>query len=182
MALAALILGCIAIGAQEGDAPRLAASAPRLAASSLGIDAAALIGTPDATPLTGEDLKREAREVASKLRCPICQGLSVADSPTASAVAMMSQVRDLLADGYSEELILNYFEDAYGEFVRLQPRADGFNLIVWLGPPVLLISVVGLWFFGRRKGQAETSDDEDDEGLSGYLDRVRSEIDASTGE
>ena len=63
--------------------------------------------------------------------------------------------------------------------MRLQPRADGFNLIVWLGPPVLLISVVGLWFFGRRKGQAETSDDE---GLSGYLDRVRSEIDASTGE
>ncbi len=172
VALIAFILGCTAIGAQEGDAPR--------AASGLGIDAGALIGTPDGTPLTGEDLKSETREVASKLRCPICQGLSVADSPTASAFAMMSQVRDLLAAGFSEDQILDYFEGAYGEFVRLQPRANGFNLVIWLGPPLLLISVMGLWFLGRRRRAASADDDE--EGLSHYLDRVRSEIDATPKE
>ena len=160
------MLGCAAMAAQESE--------------DLGINAAALIGTPDGTALGGEDLKSETREVASKLRCPICQGLSVADSPTDSAVAMMSQVRDLLAAGYSEGQILNYFEGAYGEFVRLQPRADGFNLIVWLGPPVLLASVVSLWFFGRRRRTGERFDD--DEGLSAYLDQVRSEIDGSTEE
>ncbi len=179
VALIAFILGCTAIGAQEGDAPRTA-SAPRPAASGLGIDAGALIGTPDGTPLTGEDLKSETREVASKLRCPICQGLSVADSPTASAFAMMSQVRDLLAAGFSEDQILDYFEGAYGEFVRLQPRANGFNLVIWLGPPLLLISVMGLWFLGRRRRAASADDDE--EGLSDYLDRVRSEIDATPKE
>jgi cytochrome c-type biogenesis protein CcmH len=72
--------------------------------------------------------------VAGLLRCPVCQGLSVGDSPAGMAVKMKLQVRDLVAAGYDEEQILAYFERSYGEFVRLEPPMRGVNWLVWLAP------------------------------------------------
>jgi cytochrome c-type biogenesis protein CcmH len=82
-------------------------------------------------------------EIASLLRCPVCQGMSVADSPSTVALDMKAQVRELLARGYSEEQILSYFERSYGEFVLLKPKFRGVNALVWVLPLLaLLIGVV----------------------------------------
>ena len=84
------------------------------------------------------------------MRCPVCQGLPISDSPSASAITMLSQVRDLLAEGYTQSQILDYFERSYGEFVLLQPKAKGFNLLVWLAP--VLVVALGLYVIRRRAG------------------------------
>ncbi len=81
----------------------------------------------------GEALLARTEDVAGLLRCPVCQGLSVADSPATMAVNMKAQVREMLAAGYDQEQILAYFEHSYGEFVRLQPPLRGVNWLVWLG-------------------------------------------------
>src|SRR5690606_33847289 len=54
------------------------------------------------------------------------------------------QVRDLLAEGYSREQVLHYFENSYGEFVLLAAPKDGIALVVWVLPVVLLVGGVGV--------------------------------------
>jgi cytochrome c-type biogenesis protein CcmH len=103
-----------------------------------------IVGPPAGAPLSGEALKVATQRVASELRCPVCQGLSVADSPSESAVALKQEVERLVAMGYSDEQCLLYFEASYGEFIRLDPRAEGLNLVVWAGPLGLLVIGLGV--------------------------------------
>ena len=107
-------------------------AAPREPQKSL--DEAAILGPPQGRPLDGAELDARTRALAERMRCPVCQGLSIAASPSASALAMLAQVRDLLARGYTDEQVLDYFVRSYGEFVLLEPTAQGFNLVVWLLP------------------------------------------------
>lgn len=122
-------------------------------------DAATVVGPPQGTPLTGEALERQTHKTAAELRCPVCQGLSVFDSPAEMAVNMKHQVRDLHAQGFTQEQILQYFEKSYGEFVRLNPPLRGVNWLVWLAPLIALGlgGIIIWWFF--RQSQRTTSDD-----------------------
>jgi cytochrome c-type biogenesis protein CcmH len=100
----------------------------------------AVVGPPRGRALTGDALDARTEEVGGLLRCPVCQGLSVADSPATMAVNMKAQVKELLAQGYDQEQILAYFEHSYGEFVRLEPPLRGVNWLVWLGPVLALVA------------------------------------------
>jgi cytochrome c-type biogenesis protein CcmH len=93
-----------------------------------------------------EDL---TRDIAAGLRCPVCQGLSVADSPSKTAVTMKHRVRELVAEGYSEDQIQSYFIARYGEWVLLEPKIAE-NWLVWLAPVVL--AAAGLLWAGRTLG------------------------------
>lgn len=106
-------------------------------------DAAQFVGAPKGTPLQGTELASRTVEVAGQLRCPVCQGLSVGDSPSAMAMNMKEQVRELLARGYTREQILDYFEQSYGEFVLLKPKFRGVNSLVWI-LPLLALAIGGL--------------------------------------
>ncbi len=78
-------------------------------------------------------------EIGSKIRCPVCQGLSVADSSSPAAVQMQRRIRDLVAAGYGEEDIVDFFVERYGEFLLLEPKAsDRRNLVIWVGPGLVL--------------------------------------------
>jgi cytochrome c-type biogenesis protein CcmH len=114
-------------------------------------DAAQFVGQPQGAPLRGEQLARRTNEVGGLLRCPVCQGMPVADSPSEMAVNMKGQVRELLERGYTEEQILKYFELSYGQFVLLKPKFEGVTGMVWVLPVVaLLIGAVVLFFTFRR--------------------------------
>ena len=103
-------------------------------------DAAQFVGAPRGVALEGQELERRATEIGALLRCPVCQGLSVSDSRAEMAVNMKGQVRDLLARGYTEEQILSYFEQSYGQFVLLKPKFEGLNVLVWLLPILALVA------------------------------------------
>ncbi len=125
LTLLAIPLLCATAAAQEPQAPRMPPED-----SETGINAMILIGEPKGTPLEGAELDRVAHEVAAVVRCPVCQGLSIADSPVDQAAAMRTEVRELLAAGFTPDQILDYFEPSYGEFIRLEPKPEGFNLLV----------------------------------------------------
>ena len=99
---------------------------------------------PRRAPLSGAELDARTEEVGALLRCPVCQGLSVADSPSSMARNMKAEVRQKLAAGYDQEQILADFERSYGEFVRLKPTMHGVNWLVWLGPVLALIAGAAL--------------------------------------
>lgn len=119
---------------------------------------ASIAGRPRAPRLTGEALETEAKRIAAVLRCPVCQGLSVGDSPSAMATNMRQQIRELVAAGFDEDQILSYFEASYGEFVRLQPPLRGVNWLVWLAPGLGLLLGLGVVSWVLRGASAETSE------------------------
>jgi len=81
-------------------------------------------------------------DVASQLRCVVCQNLSVADSPSEMAQQMRALVRERLRAGDTPEQVLQYFVDKYGEWILLSPRRRGFNWLVWSAP--LTATIIGL--------------------------------------
>ena len=147
--------------------------------SSLDERDVALLGTPAGSPLSGAELVAATERVASLMRCPVCQGLSVADSHTPSALAMRVKAEALLEAGYSQDQVLGYFETSYGEFIRLAPRAEGFNLLVWFLPGLaLLVGGLLIWRRLRRPREAppvESASSEDAD-LEAYRERVRREV------
>jgi cytochrome c-type biogenesis protein CcmH len=91
---------------------------------------------PPARPLSDET----AHQIASELRCVVCQNLSVADSPSEMAAQMRAIVRERLAAGDSPEQVREYFVARYGEWILLAPRQRGFNLVVW-GFPIAAVAL-----------------------------------------
>lgn len=137
-------------------------------------DAEQFVGKPQGTPLTGEQLHLRTQQVGALLRCPVCQGLSVSDSPAEMAVNMRGQVRELLARGYTEEQILSYFERSYGQFVLLKPKFSGASAAVWI-LPLLAVAIGVVVVLSKKKkleqpptanGQLPTANDP-------YVTRVR---------
>jgi len=78
--------------------------------------------------------------LASELRCPDCQGLSVADSPTSSAREIRRQIDELLAGGASDDEVRAHFVARYGQWIRLAPSA----VLFWIVPFVALALGVAL--------------------------------------
>lgn len=97
-------------------------------------------------------------KIGKQIRCPVCRGVSIADSPAELAVQMMGIVREQVDQGKSDEEILNYFESRYGEWILLQPKAQGMNWIIWLLPVALLIGGgAGIFYQTRKARKAKTS-------------------------
>jgi cytochrome c-type biogenesis protein CcmH len=103
-----------------------------LALSVLAVLVASCAKPPD-------DPESRARRVGSQLRCPICRGVSIADSPSELAQQMMGVVRQQIAQGKGDDDILQYFEERYGQWILLKPKAQGINLVVWLLPPLVIL-------------------------------------------
>ena len=123
------------------------ASLVLIAAVSLP-DVSAVVGQPQSTPLSGERLEAHTERLSDIIRCPVCQGSSVGDSPSEMARNMKQQVKELLALGFNDEQIIRYFEASYGEFIRLEPRREGINLLVWVAPIFALF--IGAFIVVRR--------------------------------
>ncbi|MDQ6909282.1 MAG: cytochrome c-type biogenesis protein CcmH, partial [Actinomycetota bacterium] len=84
-------------------------------------------------------LSERTRSLESELRCPVCQGLSIADSPAELAVEMRSVVAARLAAGASDADVRAYFVERYGSWILLAPDPAGPNLLLWAIPGLVLI-------------------------------------------
>jgi len=121
------------------------------------------------------DMDERVRDVASELRCVVCQNLSVADSPSDLAKEMRDLIRELLQQGKTREEIKAYFVSRYGEFVLLEPPKRGFNLLVWGLPfAALLVGACGVYLAAKRWTQRghEAAPPLD----PAYAERVRREV------
>lgn len=110
--------------------------------AALAFAALGALGTLGAVQQSPADSVLEARtaEVAAQLRCPVCQGLSIQDSPSELSQQMRSVVKDQLRAGKSPDEVKAYFISKYGEWILLEPKPKGFNVLVY-AMPILLVAV-----------------------------------------
>jgi cytochrome c-type biogenesis protein CcmH len=97
------------------------------------------------------DLDDRTREIATELRCVVCQNLSVADSPSEMAQQMRAIVREQVVAGRTPEQIKDFFVSKYGQWVLLKPKTTGFSALLWILPyAVLVMGILGALWFVRR--------------------------------
>ena len=104
----------------------------------------------------------EVNAIAGKLYCPVCENIPLDVCGTEACADWRQEIRTMLEQGQSEEQILTYFENRYGDRVLATPRREGINLIVWIAPPAVLIIGAGLLIvvlrrMAPRKGSAMTT-------------------------
>ena len=105
---------------------------------------------------TKGDSALEARTsaVAAQLRCPVCQGLSIQDSPSDLAQSMRALVRDQLAAGKTPDEVKAYFVSKYGEWILLAPKPSGFNLVAYAIPLLVILGGGALVVLAVRRWTA----------------------------
>ncbi len=102
-------------------------------------------------------LETRAREISKLLRCLVCQNQSIDDSNAELARDLRLIVRERLTAGDSDDAVLAFVADRYGDFVLLRPPFKASTLALWLGPPALFVlgaAAVVLYFRRRRSLQA----------------------------
>lgn len=127
------------------------------------------------SPLEASSVEEQVRQIAAELRCPVCQNLSVADSPSPMANQMRDLIRERLEAGESPAAIRAYFVERYGEWILLAPKREGFNMLVWVLPFLGMAGGVGglvliLRRWVRRPKESSSAID------PAYVERVRQEI------
>lgn len=77
-------------------------------------------------------------QLGQRIRCPVCQGESIADSPSETARAMMARVEEQVAAGASDQAVIDFFQSRYGDDILLDPPFSGSTLVLWMLPLVAL--------------------------------------------
>jgi cytochrome c-type biogenesis protein CcmH len=138
--------------APRGAGRRSAAWLAMLALASL-LSAPAFAVMPD-EKLADPAMEARAREISKELRCLVCQNQSIDDSNADLARDLRVLVRERLVAGDSNDQVLAYVTDRYGDFVLLRPPLKSYTLVLWAGPfAVLLVAGLGTAVYLRRRRQ-----------------------------
>ena len=100
------------------------------------------------------ELEVRYKALSQELRCPKCQNQNIADSNAPISRDLRAIVHEQLEAGASDEEIIVYLVDRYGEFVRYRPGVDNNTFWLWSAPLILLLmalTVVWLQIRGDRK-------------------------------
>jgi cytochrome c-type biogenesis protein CcmH len=96
-------------------------------------------------PITAAE---RVERISAELRCPVCQGLSVQDSPSETARSMRALVAQRVAEGKTDDEIRAEFQQSYGDWILLSPPLLSTSGLVWLAP--LAAVAAGAWLAWRR--------------------------------
>ncbi|WP_223424207.1 cytochrome c-type biogenesis protein [Tateyamaria pelophila] len=89
-------------------------------------------------------LEAQARELDHAMRCVVCQSESVASSNAQWAVDTRRVIREQVAAGQTNDQIMDFFVERYGEFVLMAPRTSGSNWLLWAAGPLMFLLAAGV--------------------------------------
>ena len=126
-----------------------------LAAAFIALSAlvpgAGLAVNPDEV-LADPALEARARDISAGLRCVVCRGENIDESNAGIARDLRLLVRERLVAGDSNEEVVDFVVDRYGEYVLMKPTTGGVNMLLWgAGPILFLIAAAGAAFYLRRR-------------------------------
>lgn len=131
---------------------------------------------------TADALDDKVQEIGKVIQCPVCQGISVTDSPSELAGQMRALIRKKLEAGETRDQIVAYFVDRYGEGILLEPPKQGLSLGIWAAPFIALaLGAVIVFFAVRSWARGRQSELKDLPGVSAeelrqYQERVQREV------
>ena len=114
-------------------------------------------------------------EIAKLLRCPTCQGVSVADSGADGAKAMKSRITELVSLGYTSDQILDYFVSKYGEWILLRPKEE--HSFLWMAPLIFLVLGSSFIVMRRSVRREEDTPKTEEKTMSVYRESILKELD-----
>jgi len=91
-----------------------------------------------APALATTDIETRARDIGHQLRCLVCQGESIEESNADFARDIRALVHEQIKAGKSDEEILGFMRERYGDFILMKPPLEGKNLLLWLTPFLVL--------------------------------------------
>ncbi len=109
----------------------------------------------DAYEFRDEAERQRYRTLVEELRCPKCQNQNIADSNAPIAMDLRREIFRMLEEDKSNEQIVDYLVDRYGDFVRYKPPVNAKTLLLWYGPIALLVlgfAVLAVILRRRRRG------------------------------
>ncbi|MFV2035436.1 MAG: cytochrome c-type biogenesis protein CcmH [Halocynthiibacter sp.] len=119
-------------------------------------------------------LEARAQVIDEGIRCVQCQSENIGSSNAVWAADARRTVRELLVAGATNEEVMTFFVERYGERVLMLPRKDGSNLLLWGAGPLMLLlslSIAVVYIRGRKlaRGKAEPLSNADKDRLSEIL-------------
>ena len=106
----------------------------------------------DAPPAAADPvLEARMHKIAVELRCLVCQNQTIADSPSGLSDDLRREIREQLQRGATDEQVVQYMTDRYGDFIRYRPAVKGSTAALWVGPLVLLVGGIGVLVFALRR-------------------------------
>ncbi|CAD5109355.1 cytochrome c-type biogenesis protein [Zestomonas carbonaria] len=108
----------------------------------------------DTYEFADEAQRERFRELTKELRCPKCQNQDIADSNAPIAADLRREIHRMLGEGKSDDEIVDYMVDRYGDFVRYKPPVTARTFLLWYGPALLLgggLVVLGVIVLRRRR-------------------------------
>ncbi|MCC1480376.1 cytochrome c-type biogenesis protein [Roseibaca sp. Y0-43] len=106
-------------------------------------------------------LEQRARDLSTGLRCLVCRNESIDESNADLARDMRILVRERLVAGDSDEEVIAFLVDRFGEYVLLRPTTEGSNIALWLAAPALFLIAFGgslIYLRGRAKAKPPTNE------------------------
>jgi len=100
----------------------------------------------DAYPFPDEQLQQRYDGLIAELRCPQCLNTNLAGSDAMIAQDLRREVHRMLLDGHTDDEILAFMFERYGDFILYRPRLGAGTLVLWLGPWLLLMFAGFVWF------------------------------------
>ena len=94
-------------------------------------------------------------DISSKLRCLVCQNQTIAESNADLALDLRRQVREQIAAGKTDDEIIRYMTDRYGDFVLYKPPFKASTVLLWVGPVALLVIVLGWYVVSVRRRRSQ---------------------------
>ncbi len=108
-----------------------------------------------------EHQRERFHQLTEQLRCPKCQNQSIGDSDAPIAQDMRNKTAELIKDGRSNEHIIGYFTDRYGQFVNFDPPLKAKTLLLWAGPVLVFLAGVAIVLVQMRRAlRAPTGENE----------------------
>ena len=89
-------------------------------------------------------MEQQYHSLINELRCLVCQNQNLADSNAELAQDLRQQVYEMLRSGQSEQDVINFMVQRYGDFVLYRPRLKTTTVLLWVGPFVLLVVALGV--------------------------------------
>ncbi|MGI9508168.1 MAG: cytochrome c-type biogenesis protein [Geminicoccaceae bacterium] len=131
--------------------------------AGVGIVGPVIAATSPDEVMEDPELERRARALAKELRCLVCQNQSIDDSDADLARDLRQLVRERLLAGDSDDEIIAFVTERYGDFVLLRPPVKPSTWGLWYGPPVIfVIAAIGVALYMRRRRHAPVSAPADD--------------------